>query len=478
MHTYDDAPAQPIRLSELVSALSVALDLVEGQPIGHSVRTAAIGLRLADAIGLDAAATRDLYYALLMKDAGCSNNAARLCQILGGDEIAAKRDVKVLEWTSIDVASLRYAWKHVAPGQPLFRRLARMASIAWNQKAQGREVVQLRCDRGAAIASRMGFFRPTAEGIRYLDEHWDGSGYPEGLAGDRIPLFSRILSLSQTLDVHWTSEGAEVAIDVIFGRSGRWFDPELVSVAEDLASSGDLFFGLEDPDATRRFVLEREPAEDARPVEGSRIDDICEAFASVVDAKSPYTYRHSIGVAAAAVCIGETLGLPPSTIVLLRRAGLLHDLGKLSVPSSILEKPGSLTPSEWTVVREHPHYTLEILSRIPGFETLAEVAASHHEKLDGSGYWRGLTGADLSLPARILAVADIYDALAATRPYRSAMPSWKVLEILERDTPHALDASCVAALRSRIAEGVDPRGDAFATRLPAEILSEQTLVGA
>jgi putative nucleotidyltransferase with HDIG domain len=221
----------------------------------------------------------------------------------------------------------------------------------------------------------------------------------------------------------------------------------------------------------RRFVLEREPAEDARPLDESRIDDICEAFAWVVDAKSPYTYRHSIGVAAAAVCIAETLDLPSETRTLLRRAGLLHDLGKLAVPSSILEKPGALSPAEWTVVRKHPHYTLEILSRIPGFETLAQVAASHHEKLDGSGYWRGLTAPHLSLPARILAVADVYDALAATRPYRGAMPSWTVMEILERETPHRLDADCVAALRRRIAEGVDPRGDAFATRqaAPAEM---------
>jgi putative nucleotidyltransferase with HDIG domain len=465
MYPADDA--RPIRLSELVSALSIALDLVEGQPIGHSVRSAAIGLRIAEALGLSAPDRRDLYYALLMKDAGCSNNAARFCQILGGDEIAAKADVKSIEWTSVGLDSLRYAWRHVARGQPLTRRLLRMVSIAWNQKAQGREIVQLRCDRGAAIAERMGFSRRTAEAIRYLDEHWDGSGYPEGFTAERIPQLSRILSLSQTLDVHWTADGEEIALDVIAGRSGRWFDPELVAVAEKLAAEGTLFEDLGNEAATRRFVLEREPAEDAEPVGESRIDDICEAFASVVDAKSPYTYRHSIGVAAAAVCIGETLGLPAPERVLLRRAGLLHDLGKLSVPSSILEKPGSLTPAEWAVVRKHPRYTLEILSRIPGFEILAEVAASHHEKLDGSGYWRGLTAPRLSVPARILAVADVYDALAATRPYRSAMRPWEVLDILQQETPHGLDATCVAALRERIAGGVDPRGDAFATRLPS-----------
>ena len=176
------------------------------------------------------------------------------------------------------------------------------------------------------------------------------------------------------------------------------------------------------------------------------IDKICMAFAEVIDAKSPFTYRHSNGVAEAAVEIGQWFGMNPKSLKLLRRAALLHDIGKLSVPNSILEKPGKLTNGEWTVVKAHPYYTLEILKKIPGFERLSQDAAAHHEKLDGSGYWRGWGSEQLSRFARILAVADIFDALHAKRPYRDGIPLEKVFEILRKDAPHALDLPCVEAL--------------------------------
>jgi HD-GYP domain-containing protein (c-di-GMP phosphodiesterase class II) len=125
----------------------------------------------------------------------------------------------------------------------------------------------------------------------------------------------------------------------------------------------------------------------------------------------------------------------------------------LSVPNSILEKPGKLDADEWEVVKRHPHYSHEILRRIPGFGELSEIAASHHEKLDGSGYFRGFDEERLSLPARILAVADIYDALAAKRPYRDSLPLERVLHIMEKDSPRALDADCVTALKESTQTG-------------------------
>jgi HD-GYP domain-containing protein (c-di-GMP phosphodiesterase class II) len=130
----------------------------------------------------------------------------------------------------------------------------------------------------------------------------------------------------------------------------------------------------------------------------------------------------------------------------MRRAALLHDIGKLSVPNSILEKPGSLDAGEWEVVKQHPYYSYEILRRVTGFEELSEVAAAHHEKLDGSGYFRHFRADQLSLEARILVVSDIFDALSAKRPYRDALPLEKVFEIIRKDAPRALDAQCVEAL--------------------------------
>lgn len=445
-------PATPLRLSELVSALSYALDLVEGQPQGHAVRSCVIGMRIGAKLGLPPGDLRDLYFALLAKDAGCSSNATRMCQIVAGDEIAAKRAVKITDWTRTSWETVRYAWTNIAAGASLGRKLRQLAHVAVHRSTQAKELVEMRCDRGASIALDMGLSQGTADAIRSLDEHWNGRGYPDGLRGEKIPILARILNISQTLEVYWREYGAERAIEVAKGRAGRWFDPQLAKVADRMHRARSLFHRL-DGDSAMERLQEMEPAADAQPLTDGRIDDICVAFASVIDAKSSYTFRHSLGVTSAAHAIAGRLGLDAATGVTIRRAALLHDIGKLSVPNSILEKPGKLDADEWAVVRNHPYYTHQILSRIPGFGELAEIAASHHEKLDGSGYWRGLTGAQMSVPARLLVVADIYDALAAKRPYRDAMPPGQVFGIIEKEAPHALDADCVRALKEGVYAG-------------------------
>lgn len=178
----------------------------------------------------------------------------------------------------------------------------------------------------------------------------------------------------------------------------------------------------------------------------SWLDEICFHLAERIDAASPYTYRHSTGVAAAAAAIARELNFGAHEVALVRRAALLHDIGKLCIPSEILDKPGPLTPEEWEIVKGHSRASYEILMEIRGLEALAEIAAAHHERLDGSGYFLGLRGDQIGMPARILAVADVYDALISKRPYRDALPREEVFGILRAQTPHALDAACIAAL--------------------------------
>ncbi len=286
-----------------------------------------------------------------------------------------------------------------------------------------------------------------AAGIHSLDEHWNGRGYPEGLRQAEIPIFARIANLAQTLDVFQSMRGREAAIDAVRRRSGRWFDPELVKAAVSLSANGVLWADLDSKDVIPK-VLSMEPEERRLAADEETIDNICNAFAEIIDAKSPFTFRHSHGVADAAVEIGRCFGMKDRDLSLLRRAALLHDIGKLSVSNAILEKPGRLTAEEWKVVRDHPYYTFEVLKRIPGFEELAGEAAAHHEKLDGSGYWRGWKADQMSSFARILVVADIFDALHAQRPYRDSIPLEKVFEMLRADAPHALDLPCVEALIS------------------------------
>jgi len=229
-------------------------------------------------------------------------------------------------------------------------------------------------------------------------------------------------------------------------RSGSWFDPQLVRVVDSLHRAGTLWTGCDTPEERER-VMELEPGP-VRTLAADQLDKVCEAFADVVDAKSSYTYTHSVGVTAVADGIAAQLGLPPATRQLIHRAALLHDLGKLRVPNSILDKPGKLDEDEWEIMREHPFLSQQILERIPSFAAIAHIAGRHHERLDGSGYPHHLNGSALSLEDRVVALADIYSALAEERPYRKALPTEQILDILRRDMPHKLDVDCFFALEN------------------------------
>jgi putative nucleotidyltransferase with HDIG domain len=440
-----------LSFSEIISALSLALDLTEGAVQGHALRSCLLGMRIAAQLQLDPAQLQNLYFALLLKDVGCSSNAARMCQIVGGDDRAVKAGVKLEDWTKPSkpkLSTLKLLWNNVLPDAGPLDRFVRIAQIGMTQHKNNEELITLRCDRGASIVRKLGLDEPVAEAVRHLDEHWDGSGYPERLVGDRIPLFSRVMQVAQHLDVFSTERSAEKAMVVLRQRGGAWFDPELVNIASALHRKGSLWNHClrdADPDDTRQAVLGIDPGLHI-DLDADDIDRICEAFADVVDAKSPFTYRHSIGVAAAALGIAQAMGLSEERIHFIRRAGLLHDIGKLNVSNAILDKPGKPNDAEWQAIRQHPIIGRRILERISAFEEISIVAGEHHEKLDGSGYPNRLTGKDLSLESRILAVADIYGALSEDRPYREGLSMEKIVSIMSQDIPNKLDSECFDAL--------------------------------
>ena len=435
-----------MRTGAVVSALSHALDLSTGQPTGHSIRSCILGMRIAEEIGLSDEVRNDLYYALLLKDCGCSSNASKTFHALGSDDIKAKRDVKTTDWTRISWETIQYAFSHVAPGKPFLERSRALFRMALHQKQHTKDVVKIRCERGSTLARLMELSDETAHGILSLDEHWDGRGNPDGLRKTEIPILSRIMLLAQTLEVFLASQGAEAALAVVNGRSKAWFDPDLIKAVRSLARRKELWTDLLS-DRAFTLGLEMEPQQKVMKKGDTALDSICLAFAQIVDAKSPFTFNHSNGVANAAVAIARVLKLKRERILFIRHAALLHDLGKLSVPNTILEKPGKPTDEEWEVLRLHPFYTWKILAGIPGFREMSEIAASHHEKLNGRGYFRGLTAEQLPIEARILVVADIFDALSAKRPYRDSLPLETVFQIMRKDTPHALDVTCVEALQ-------------------------------
>ena len=437
-----------VRLAELLGALSRALDLTEGQPAGHCVRVCWIGVHVGRALGLDERRVADLYYTLLLKDLGCSSNAARICELYLADDLTFKRDFKYLDGSLPQV--LRFVLSHTGAEAGLAERFRKVVNILRNGGEIVTDLIETRCQRGAEIARQMRFGDNVAQAILDLDEHWDGSGRPNGKKGDAISLFSQIALLAQVADVFYVAGGRAAAVGEIRERAGTWFDPAVVFAFEDVTADADFWEALK-ADDIEDIVLSLEPGKVAARADEDYLDDIAAAFARVIDAKSPFTSGHSERVAIFSDLIAEEMGYSTARRRWLRRAALLHDIGKLGVSNSVLDKPGKLDDQEWVAMRRHAELSRAILSRISAFEDMSQVAGSHHERLDGKGYPLGLTGDAIDLDTRIVSTADVFDALTADRPYRAAMPISKAMAILWEGADASHDPRCIAALERALA---------------------------
>lgn len=433
-----------IQLSELMLSLTTALDMTEGQPPEHCIRCCWIGMHIGEKIGLSDNELHDLYFTLLLKDTGCSSNAARICELYLTNDQEFKRNFKTVGTSLSSV--INFVINNAGKDKNWLTRISTTIDILKNGDDYAQELIQTRCSRGADIARELRFNENVALGVHSLDEHWDGNGRPENLLKQNIPLNSRIALLSQVIDVFQFENNLDTALAEANKRSGSWFDPDLVSAMNEIVKDQVFCTTLTSASVIQK-VMALAPAKANILIDDDYLDCIVSAFGKIIDSKSPFTSGHSERVALFTELIAAEMGIKDDERKWLKRAALLHDVGKLGVSNAILDKPGKLDADEWTAVQQHAQFTKDILSQITPFKNMSHMAGSHHEKLDGTGYPSQLNANAISLSTRIITTADIFDAITAERPYRGAIPVPQALEMMSENLNSAIDPICFDALQ-------------------------------
>jgi HD-GYP domain-containing protein (c-di-GMP phosphodiesterase class II) len=400
------------RLAEVLAALSVSTDLAMGLPAGHAIRACLAAIRLARRLNLDHRDLATVYYTSLLRYVGCtafSHEEARLA----GDDVAARR-----MGAGVDFTRPREAFAfmiRLTAGSPPPTRLRSVAAGIAGGRSFNTALKTANCEVAARTAERLGLGSEVAGPLYQIFERWDGKGVPAGLAGERVALASRLANVVHCALLAQEVGGTQLGDAVVRHRSGSWLDPEVTRAY--LRYQSELWASAED-DAWRETLAE-EPSP-VRLLAPRDLGAVAAAFADLADLKSPFLHGHARSVASHAEAAGRELGLGDTELQALENAALLHDIGRVAIPTSIWEKRGTLTELEWEQVRQHPYHTERILTRAPVFAEVAKIAALHHERLDGSGYHRQLPAALQPMTARLLAAADVLAALLAERPHRPA----------------------------------------------------------
>lgn len=405
---------QGIRLAELLAVLSLGTDLGMGQPMEHVLRQCLISLRLADRLGLGDAGREVVYYASLLAWVGCHVDAYEQAKWFG-DDLALKADFRRVDFASAATGSL-FMLRHLGTGRPLTERVRLGMSFVGEGRRAAQAILNNHWVAADDLAARLGLSQQVRDSVEQTFERWDGKGIPKGAKREEILLTSRLVTLADVIEVFYRAGGTQAAVAVAEERRGTQFDPEVVDVFAAEAES--VFAGLDEASGWDAVIGE-EPALSRRLADAD-FEAALEAIADFIDVKSPFTIGHSRGVADLAGSAARVLGLGGQAATVVRRAGLMHDLGRLGVSNAIWDKKGQLTRVEAERVRLHPYLTERMLAYSPALAPLAAIAVQHHERLDGSGYPRGLPGGVMSLEGKVLAAADFYQSRTEPRPHRPA----------------------------------------------------------
>jgi HD-GYP domain-containing protein (c-di-GMP phosphodiesterase class II) len=474
---------EPVRLAELVASFSLASDLGTGMPMEWAVRSCVIAIRLGEAVGHDEAVLRDVYYLSLLALIGCTADSHRFAEMVGDEMAITGGEGQTVDWGN-NRAAMSYLVRRVGSGQPPLRRARMLAGFLAAGKGIWVEGARAHCEVAQQLSERLGIAASIQPLLFQVFERWDGRGRPNGIKGEEIALPVRVGQLARDVEIFHRLHGLDAAVAMARDRSGSSHDPRLVE--QFCRHAATICAGLS-IDSAWETVLAIEPG--PRPVmAGDQLDAAAPSVADFADLKLPFTVGHSRGVAALAEAAGRRCRLPEGDLVAIRRAGLMHDLGRVGVSASIWCKPGTLAEGEWERVRLHPYYTERILARSKALAPLGLLAAQHHERVDGSGYHRGLAGGMIPPIARLLAAADVYQALTEERPYRPARAPEQAAAEVEREVKNGrLDAEAANAVlaaaghrvrpaRKEMAAGLSER-EVEVLRLLARGLSNREMAG-
>ncbi len=429
-------------LAELLCALSFATGLGLGERLDHGLKSAYIGLQVADVLSLPHEDREAVFYGALLKDVGCTACSAGFAAFFPDDELVPRLDFMLVDPSKFsDIV----AWmsRNVPVDAQLPTRITKLLSFFVQCGPVVKEALRGHCEIAELFARRLGFPEYVQRTLRFQWERWDGKGMAYGLKGNEVPVAARILHAAQMLEFTHGFAGPEAARTLTRERRGNRFDPEVAGAFLDVSERTDFWKELEHEQA-QATILAMKPATSADRITEDQTDVVCEAVADFIDIKTRETWHHSSIVAEVAVGVGYRLGLEPAEQTKLRRAALVHDVGKVAIPYGILTKADHLSASEWEQFRLHPYYTERVLDRVESLRELAPAAAAHQEWVNGQGYHRQLTGEQIPLNGRVLAVADTYARLA--RPQDEQVERRDVLRRMRSLVGTQFDEACYEAL--------------------------------
>ncbi len=463
-----NGPADTLRLAEILAPLSLVMDLGRGQPAEESMAACLLATGLARRMELPESEVATVYYTTLLRHLGCTATAHEEAAVFG-DELATRPTANRTDFTRpAEMLAMMRTARALAGTRTTARMLVRFSG------SRGRSIPRAICEVAGLMADRLDLGPGVQEGVYQSFERWDGKGDPHRLKEEAICPAARYSTLaSQAMAFHHVG-GADLALAIVGKRSGGWFDP---GIAQAFLQHGrDLIEEIESTDAMVA-VIEGEP-EPHRQIPDAGIDRVAGAFADMIDLKTPFTHGHSPAVAELAVEAGRRYGLSEGDLISLRRAALLHDLGRVGVPAGTWERPGALTGADWERVRLHAYHTERILARAEALTAPATIAGMHHERMDGSGYHRQAKGSSIPAPARVLAAADACQAMSQDRPHRPALDgeaaAAQLVEGMDQGLFDADAARAVLEAVGHVRARPRPRGAAGLSEREVEVLRLMT----